>query len=174
MAAQNTANSPDPARREADFKGLFSIKEVSQACGLPDPVIMQLVPRTWVEPFGWLYTEDQISRAIAISQDLPGSPRINQRQAQRDAIYTLSCQRCAALSTVADAAARGWLNVIDPDSTGLADLDGKDYCAQCVRPCPSCSTDDRDRQCLRCFGARRVPKPPLATHFVQLGPARRP
>jgi hypothetical protein len=38
---------------------------------------------------------------------------------------TLSCERCAVLTTVTDAAARGWLNVVEPDASLLADLDGQ-------------------------------------------------
>lgn len=175
MAAQNTLIPFDRARRHRplDLSGLFTIKEVSQACGLPGPVIMQLVPRTWVEPVGWLYTGDQISAAIAISQDSQRPPQINP-EAPREPIHTLSCQRCAALTPVADADARGWLNVVDPDSRVLADLDGKDYCAECVMACPSCSTTDADPMCETCLGTRRVPRPPLSRNFVQSTSQHRP
>lgn len=175
MAAQNALIPLDRGRhrRPADLTDLFTIKEVSKACGLPWPVIMQLVPRTWVEPVGWLYTDDQINAAIAISEDLQRPSETN-AEALREPIHTLSCQRCAALTTVSDATARGWLNVIDPDSSVLADLDGKDYCAQCVMACPSCRTHDSDRPCETCLGTRRVPRPPLSTNFVQSAAPRRP
>ncbi|OBJ10843.1 hypothetical protein [Mycobacterium sp. 1465703.0] len=146
---------------------------MSQACGLPGPVIMQLVPRTWVEPVGWLYTVDQINAAIAISEDLR-RPSNTDPEAAREPIQTLSCQRCAALTPVADADVRGWLNVVDPDSRMLADLDGKDYCGECVMACPSCSTADSDPLCETCLGTRRVPRPPLSTNFVQSPPEHRP
>ena len=83
MAAQKTLIPLDTARchHPADLTGLFTIKEVSQACGLPGPVIMQLVPRTWVEPLGWLYTQDQISAAIAICEDLHRPSGTNQPEA---------------------------------------------------------------------------------------------
>lgn len=70
---QDTVISLDAVRQRhgaAGSSGLFTIKEVSQACGLPGPVIMQLVPRTWVEPVGWLYTGDQIRRAVTIATEL--------------------------------------------------------------------------------------------------------
>lgn len=153
MAAQDALIPLDGGRhrRPADLAGFFTIKEVSQACGLPGPVIMQLVPRTWVEPVGWLYTGDQITAAIAISEDLPRPSKTNP-SAAREPIHTLSCQRCAALTPAADADARGWLNVVDPDSRVLADLDGKDYCAECVTVCPSCNTANSDRLCQTCLG----------------------
>jgi hypothetical protein len=174
MAAQNTLIPLDTARRHrtTHVTGLFTIKEVSQACGLPGPVIMQLVPRTWVEPVGWLYTFDQISAAITISEDLRRPSGTNQLKAQREPIQMLECQRCAALTTVDDAAARGWLNVVDPNSSGPAAWDGKDYCSHCATRCPSCRTDD-DRLCGSCLGTRRVPRPPLSTNFVQSTPLRR-
>lgn len=175
MAAQNTLIPLNRARRhhQPGFAGLFTIKEVSQACGLPGPVIMQLVPRTWVEPFGWLYTGDQLNAAIAISEGLQRASNTNPK-ASREPIHTLSCQRCAALTTVADAEARGWLNVVDPDSRVLSDLDGKNYCAECVKACPSCSTSDSDPLCETCLGTRRVPRPPLSTNLVQSPPEHRP
>jgi hypothetical protein len=48
---------------------LFTIAQVSQACGLPNGVIMQLVPRTWT-PVGWMYTAAQLGAATAIAADL--------------------------------------------------------------------------------------------------------
>jgi hypothetical protein len=48
---------------------LFTIKQVGDACGLPHPVIMQLVPRTWTEA-GWMYTNEQLLAAIAIADNL--------------------------------------------------------------------------------------------------------
>lgn len=164
MATQSTLVLPDRTRRHeaADLAGLFTIKEVSQASGLPGPVIMQLVPRTWVEPVGWLYTRDQISLAVSISEDLRRPAHVDRPEPPRQPAHTLSCRRCAALTAVGDAAVRGWLNVIKPDSGGPAAWDGEDYCAQCVMPCPNCRNDDQDRLCETCYGTRRVPRPPLA------------
>jgi hypothetical protein len=47
----------------------FSIKDVSDACGLPQPVIAQLVPRTDT-PEGWMYTAEQLQHAIDIADEI--------------------------------------------------------------------------------------------------------
>lgn len=48
---------------------LYTIKDVGNACGLPGPVIMQLVPRTWTKE-GWMYTREQLDAAVTIAADL--------------------------------------------------------------------------------------------------------
>jgi hypothetical protein len=48
---------------------MHAINEVSDACGLPGPVIMQLVPRTWTDA-GWMYTAEQLEAAVGIAADL--------------------------------------------------------------------------------------------------------
>lgn len=47
---------------------MFTIKQVSDACGLPGPVIMQWVPRTWVEGVGWLFSAEQLQEAVATAE----------------------------------------------------------------------------------------------------------
>jgi hypothetical protein len=47
-------------------RGLFTIAEVTQACGLPQPVVAQLVPRVWTSA-GWMYTGDQLAYAVHIA-----------------------------------------------------------------------------------------------------------
>jgi hypothetical protein len=47
----------------------FTIKDVVHACGLPQPVIAQLVPRTWADQ-GWMYTRAQLEAAIDITCEL--------------------------------------------------------------------------------------------------------
>lgn len=42
---------------------LFTIADVAKACSLPQPVVAQLVPRTWTED-GWMYTAEQLRRAV--------------------------------------------------------------------------------------------------------------
>lgn len=42
---------------------VLTIKDVADACGLPQPVIAQLVPRTWTDA-GWMYTPEQLQTAI--------------------------------------------------------------------------------------------------------------
>lgn len=45
---------------------VYTIADVAEACGLPQPVIAQLVPRTWTES-GWMYTAAQLEEAIEIA-----------------------------------------------------------------------------------------------------------
>jgi hypothetical protein len=56
-------------RATAHAGRLYDIAAVSKASGLPCPVIMQLVPRTWTET-GWQYTGAQLAAAVAIAADL--------------------------------------------------------------------------------------------------------
>lgn len=58
-----------PAPVPQSNKPEFTIADVSEACGLPQPVIAQFVPRTWTDQ-GWMYTADQVQSAIAIADDL--------------------------------------------------------------------------------------------------------
>ena len=64
-------------RRNARPGRLYTVAEVGNACGLPGPVIMQLVPRTWTDE-GWMYTGEQLQAAIKIAAELrrerPGTP----------------------------------------------------------------------------------------------------
>jgi hypothetical protein len=56
-------------RRRDEASRLFSIKEVGDHCGLPGPVIMQLVPRTWTDQ-GWMYTGEQLRASIRVAENL--------------------------------------------------------------------------------------------------------
>ncbi|MFB1298619.1 hypothetical protein ACAG24_024215 [Mycobacterium sp. pW049] len=47
----------------------FTIADVADACGLPQPVVAQLVPRTWTDA-GWMYTADQLQYAVQIGPDV--------------------------------------------------------------------------------------------------------
>lgn len=47
----------------------FSVRDVSDACGLPQPVVAQLVPRTDT-PEGWMYTAEQLQHAIDIADEI--------------------------------------------------------------------------------------------------------
>ena len=49
--------------------GLFTIKDVSDACGMRQPVVAQLVPRTWTDA-GWMYTADALDYAMQIAADV--------------------------------------------------------------------------------------------------------
>lgn len=46
-----------------DAEAKFSVKDVADASGLPQPVIAQLVSRTWTVA-GWMYTAAQMQEAI--------------------------------------------------------------------------------------------------------------
>ena len=56
----------------------YTIKDVVAACGLPGPVAMQLVPRTWTFS-GWMYSAEQVAAAVTIAEDFR-----RQRAAQRE------------------------------------------------------------------------------------------
>ena len=49
--------------------GMFTIKGVGDACGMPQPVVAQLVPRTETEA-GWMYTAEQLAYAVQIAPDV--------------------------------------------------------------------------------------------------------
>ncbi|WP_242456317.1 hypothetical protein [Mycolicibacterium sp. P1-18] len=52
-----------------EVEPVYTIKDVASACGLPQPVIAQVVPRTWTDT-GWMYTGAQIRAAIDIAQQM--------------------------------------------------------------------------------------------------------
>jgi len=47
----------------------LTIADIADACGLPQPVIAQLVPRTWTNE-GWMYTAAQRQTAIEIAEKM--------------------------------------------------------------------------------------------------------
>ncbi|WP_236737238.1 hypothetical protein [Mycolicibacterium llatzerense] len=64
-----------PVPRAADAGRLHTIAEVGAACGLPGPVIMQLVPRTWTT-IGWMYTDLQLREAVTIAAEFRGGRQL--------------------------------------------------------------------------------------------------
>ncbi|PJE00955.1 MAG: hypothetical protein CK429_35885 [Mycobacterium sp.] len=52
-----------------DGDATLTVKDVAEASGLPQPVIAQLVPRTWTR-FGWMYTAAQLQEAVVIAERL--------------------------------------------------------------------------------------------------------
>jgi hypothetical protein len=52
------------------IRATFTIKDVVDACGLPGPVIAQLVPRTWVDGVGWMYTAEQVAASVGLAENL--------------------------------------------------------------------------------------------------------
>lgn len=58
--------------RRAPASGqLFTVKDVADASGLPQPAIGQLVGRTWTDQ-GWMFTADQLQLAIDIAAERRG------------------------------------------------------------------------------------------------------
>ncbi len=49
--------------------GLVTIADVAAACGLPQPVVAQLVPRVWTDR-GWMYSCAALEYAVQISEDV--------------------------------------------------------------------------------------------------------
>jgi hypothetical protein len=149
MAAENTVILMDFARRRRDeareASRLFTIKEVGDHCGLPGPVIMQLVPRTWTEQ-GWMYTGEQVAASVAVAEDLRRRREAVSPVALHDPIDALICDGCGQVVS-ADSSWAGWLNVGEPDGSPGGDPLGRDYCPQCLVPCPACGGEDTAGLC---------------------------
>ncbi|MGH3580120.1 MAG: hypothetical protein ACRDUB_00925 [Mycobacterium sp.] len=60
---------PAGRRGRAPSEATFTIKDVADACGLPQPAIAQLVSRTWTDA-GWMYTAEQMQEAVEQAKDL--------------------------------------------------------------------------------------------------------
>jgi hypothetical protein len=139
--------------------GMFTIKQVGDACGLPGPVIMQWVPRTWVDDAGWMFTAEQLREAVTIAARWQQSRAANESLRQQDdSTDVIVCDGCGGVAIVDDAAWPLWLHLEQPDSSVHSDPVGRDYCPDCVMPCPSCTIRTAG-VCGECFGAGRVPKP---------------
>lgn len=67
LSHMKTAPDPNP-----DDAASLTIKDVADACGLPQPAIAQLVPRTWTAE-GWMYTPRQRKEAIRIAAEMRAS-----------------------------------------------------------------------------------------------------
>lgn len=137
--------------------GMFTIKQVEDACKLPQPVIMQWVPRTWVDGVGWMFTAEQLREAVTIAAQWRRSRTASEPLRQQDPADVIVCDGCGGVAIVDDATWPLWLHVEQPDSSVHADPVGRDYCQDCVMPCPSCP--GAGGLCLECFGAGRVPRP---------------
>jgi hypothetical protein len=87
---------------------VHTIKDVGDACGLPGPVIAQLVPRTWVDGVGWMFTAEQLRESVTLAGNL--------RQIlawSRTGVHVQYAHCGTALDDDALAALR-WLLVADP------------------------------------------------------------
>lgn len=161
MVGEGTVTWLDKARGRRATPGpvgLFTIKQVGDACGLPGPVIMQLVPRTWTDE-GWMYTAEQLRAAVVIADNLRRARAANEPLPLHDPMDVLVCDRCDAVGTVHDTAWARWLNVVGPDSSVRTDPMGRDYCPGCVIPCPTCQPARPGEPCRECCGAGRIPRP---------------
>lgn len=69
--------------RRLKAAGLLTVKDVSDSCGLPQPVVAQLVPRTWTDA-GWMYTADALAYAVQIAPDVRAGRYVPPRQDHDD------------------------------------------------------------------------------------------
>jgi hypothetical protein len=67
VAADNPARVLISFGRRKRPAGLFTIKEVAEACQLPQPAVAQLARRTWTDN-GWMYTAEQLHSAVEIGR----------------------------------------------------------------------------------------------------------
>lgn len=134
---------------------LYTVTEVSLHCGLPGPVVMQLVDRTWTDQ-GWMFTSEQLASSVAVAAELHRRNASRPPTVVQGPIETLMCDACGAVVTAQDGPRAGWLNTAGPDPEG--DPLGRDYCPHCLVPCPSCTSDHLDPSCEICCGAGKVVK----------------
>lgn len=140
---------------------VFTIKDVGEACGLPHPVIAQLVPRTWTAS-GWMYTAAQVHAAVVLAERLRRPRAAETTQPHHDAMSALVCRRCGAVATGVDSDLGRWLT---PVTSNRADSLGPAYCPACVIPCATCRSAVRGAlTCRRCGGVGRVPRPELSAN----------
>ncbi len=57
-----------PRYQNAD-EPIFTVKDVATASGLPQPVIAQLIARTWTDD-GWMYTAAQLHTAVEMAHQM--------------------------------------------------------------------------------------------------------
>jgi hypothetical protein len=138
--------------------GMFSIAQVSRASGLPQPVIMQWVSRTWVDGVGWVFTVDQFREAVDRAAQWRASRTASQSSPQEDPPEVVVCDGCGGVAVVDAADPQLWLQVVQLHCSVHAHPEGRDYCPDCVVVCPFCAPDT-DELCQECFGAGRVPHP---------------
>ncbi|AGB26939.1 hypothetical protein Mycsm_06833 (plasmid) [Mycobacterium sp. JS623] len=102
----------DPVTGRADDRADYTIKDVSVACGLPGPVIAQLVPRTWVDGAGWMYTGEQVRTSVVLGENL------RRFLAWSKAGAYVRCEVCGTKPADAVDAAR-WLLLDDAEPHGF-------------------------------------------------------
>jgi hypothetical protein len=139
---------PGPLSRE--LGELFDIKQVGDVCGLPHPVIAQLVPRTWTES-GWMSTAAQVHAAVDIAERLGCARATEPIRPRRDPMSVLVCSRCGAVAAGGDPDGGCWLTAVNDNTAGGL---GCDYCPDCVTSCAACeSVPDASTACTQCGDA---------------------
>lgn len=143
---------------------LFTIQQVGQACGLPAPVIMQLVPRTWVKDTGWMYTADQLRDAVLIAANMRRQ-RTGERPISRfDLGELIACDGCDRIAPFHGEARKDWLHIVEPGVAADTGPEGHDYCPTCHIDCPSCGGEG---YCEQCCGVGRRPVAPKMHGIVR-------
>ena len=138
--------------------GMFSIAQVSQASTLPQPVIMQWVSRTWVDGVGWVFTAEQLREAVEAAAQWRAWRAASESSTREDSAEVVVCDGCGGVAVVDPAVWRLWLHLVQPGCSVHAGPARRDYCPDCVAPCPSC-TPVTDELCQECFGEGRVAHP---------------
>ncbi|MUL48357.1 hypothetical protein FZI85_27580 [Mycobacterium sp. CBMA293] len=142
-------------RNTRALTGLFTIQQVGQACGLPGPVIMQLVPRTWTAA-GWMYTASQLRDAAVIAANMrrPQGPHIT----HEDLGDLITCDGCGVIAPFRADKRADWLHWLEPASNVADHQDGTDFCPECATTCPQCAGAPTDELCDTCICFGRIPK----------------
>jgi hypothetical protein len=61
---------PDRKSSRSNDAATLTIKDVADACGMFQPLIAQLVPRTWMDSVGWMYTRENLHFAVDLANRL--------------------------------------------------------------------------------------------------------
>jgi hypothetical protein len=89
----------------------YTIRDVGAACGLPGPVIAQLVQRTWVDGVGWMYTGEQLRESVSLAENMRKFLEWSK------AGVSVRCGHCRATPPDDPIAAARWLLVAEPRPT---------------------------------------------------------
>ena len=161
MTAESSVVSIGLARQRREqareLSRLYTVADVSAHCGLPAPVVMQLVERTWTDR-GWMFTSEQLLSSAAVATELRRRNASRPPTVVQGPLETLMCDGCGEVVAAEDGPRAGWLNAAAPDPGPGGDPLGRDYCPRCLVPCPSCPPDRSEPNCDICCGAGNVIK----------------